>query len=862
MIQDRWSALSAEAKVRWHGTALCGPLYLLHYVMHSTWYIEDAAISFSFARHAAMGEGLVAYIGGERVEGFSNPSWTLLLAAIDFVGINPFIAAKLLGALFGLMCLPLALLWAERVMGRNAGLWPVLAPLVLATSPQFVVWNASGLENSIFNLFLALGALLLLGEVDEDRPFAWSGLAWFGLAITRPEAPLYVVVAAALAWAAIALVRGPRATFFWAARFALSFLGPFLVWHAWRYIYFAWEFPNTYYAKLNDEKFQPFGWAHRGWQYLRNFALVSTYGFLAPLFLLGQTGLDGWRGRLGRIVVVVTLLLLLPGLGWPFLLAEHVGWDLGWSEPLWSVSSRIGWLVAVCFLVVVIGLERPGSVARTLAWAMTIVTIFFALFSGGDWMEGYRWLAMASVPMAILLADAIQLVALRWGRWWVCLPLIATVLIANVVNATRLVSFPDTSMYSVYRRVKYVHHLMERLDLDHATIMDVDMGANMWWGNNHIVDMAGLVDVPMGHHEWEKPFVKEYVYRQRQPEFAHVHSHWENKTGLSRHAEWRRYIEVPGYPVSTRSRHVGNLVRRDLFVRPNWEGTARNVTFGKNAELVGWDLVVPRVAPGGGLELDVGLRRGQSRALNFRVWVFLAGQDRVVMSEIPPGYDWYLPRRWKRAEVVTNNVSVTLPDDLPPGEYDLGFVFVLSGDDGILSAADIPPGATVDEPVVARGEVRWKGVVAMVSPDEVLEDAMAHRSDVVSLANEGRCDEAVTAWRAARSPFARDDQWVQASLAQVASPVARCYANRAVERDDPELIVLAKRWDFEDQQVLQLARQLADKRQRAGEMALDAGDIEVAFWDWSAALRADPSRSWLRRRTEELRNERLFAKDK
>ncbi|MBT3224376.1 MAG: hypothetical protein HN348_35360, partial [Proteobacteria bacterium] len=377
----------------------------------------------------------------------------------------------------------------------------------------------------------------------------------------------------------------------------------------WRYIYFAWEFPNTYYAKLNDEKFQPFGWNRRGWHYLRNFALVSTYGFLLPLFLLGQTGLDGWRGRLGRTIAVVTVLFLLPGLGWPFLLVERAGWEVGFSEPTWSVASRIGWLVAMCFFVVVIGLERSGSVPRILAWVLTLVTIFFAVFSGGDWMDGYRWLAMASVPMAILFSDAIRMIASKWSRRWVWLPLLATVLIANVVNATRLVSYPETSMYSVYRRVAYVHHLMDRLDIDYGTVMDVDMGANMWWGKSHIVDMAGLVDVSMGHHEWEKPFIKEYVYGQRQPEFAHVHSHWERKTGLSRHVEWKRYIEVPGYPVSRGSRHVGNLVRRDLFVRSSWEGTPRNVAFGQNSELVGWDVVVAEVAPGGLLELDVGFRR-------------------------------------------------------------------------------------------------------------------------------------------------------------------------------------------------------------------------------------------------------------
>ena len=49
------------------------------------WEVEDAAITFAYARSFAEGDGLVPQPGAERVEGYSNPTWLLLFAA-KFVG--------------------------------------------------------------------------------------------------------------------------------------------------------------------------------------------------------------------------------------------------------------------------------------------------------------------------------------------------------------------------------------------------------------------------------------------------------------------------------------------------------------------------------------------------------------------------------------------------------------------------------------------------------------------------------------------------------------------------------------------------------------------------------------------------------
>ena len=48
---------------------------------------DDGMISMRYARHLAHGSGLVWNPGGQRVEGFTNPLWTLYMAAIHLLPV-------------------------------------------------------------------------------------------------------------------------------------------------------------------------------------------------------------------------------------------------------------------------------------------------------------------------------------------------------------------------------------------------------------------------------------------------------------------------------------------------------------------------------------------------------------------------------------------------------------------------------------------------------------------------------------------------------------------------------------------------------------------------------------------------------
>ena len=428
--------------------------------------------------------------------------------------------------------------------------------------------------------------------------------------------------------------------------------------------------------------------------------------------------------------------------------------------------------------------------------------------------------------------------------------------VMTLVLTTGFVIRPETSPYDVGRRVAYIRGVQERLDLDHVTLMDVDMGAHMWGSDWHIVDMAGLIDVPVAHRSYELPFVRHYVYDQQQPTFAHVHASWARRTHMRQHDGWKQYVRLPDYPTSRWSTHGGNHVRKSAFVVDGWDGPDdRRTTFQGNLALEGWQLVTPTPVAGHRLALDVGWAR-TGMPVRFRPVVFLSRGGEVVWSqELPPGYDWYVPARWDTDEVVLGRHGFDLPPAVAPGTYDLGFVLMGHRTEATVRiVTGLPDGATNRDPVFARGEVRWAGAVTVLPADRaepVADDLLAQ------VVEDGDCAVSEARWRSARQTLGRDHPWTLAHATEAHGRLARCWTR--VARDGPvdralDPMERALRWDHRDPSVVAAALQLADAWEARATGADDAADF--AWLD--GAARMDPTRTWTRRRAEAARERMLY----
>jgi arabinofuranosyltransferase len=207
--------------------------------------VDDAYISYRYAHNAASGSGLV-YNAGERVEGYSNFLWTVLLAAGAKLGVAPEVSAPHLGR----VCLALTLLVVWRLAHRFPDLarpgWRGAALALVLTSPALAYWSGAGLETPLFVLLWA-ASRDRLAAAWERKSAATVGVAAVVLcllALCRPDGILGVVTALAV-WR-LGAPRDERRRWRAAMVVVAVVLGAYA---GWKLAYYGALLPTTFYAK-------------------------------------------------------------------------------------------------------------------------------------------------------------------------------------------------------------------------------------------------------------------------------------------------------------------------------------------------------------------------------------------------------------------------------------------------------------------------------------------------------------------------------------------------------------------------------------------------------------------------------------
>ena len=170
---------------------------IVHAGLLSGWIVDDAGITFAYARNLAAGHGLVSQPGQPAVEGFSNPLWTIVVALLYAIGVFDLtIAPKVLG--IALAAGVLVMVWQDlryRVQSIGAATLPLV--LIASCSP-FVIWTTSGLENALLAFLVILSARLSLEDLGADgsRPSrdVIAGVVAALAALTRPDALVYAAM--------------------------------------------------------------------------------------------------------------------------------------------------------------------------------------------------------------------------------------------------------------------------------------------------------------------------------------------------------------------------------------------------------------------------------------------------------------------------------------------------------------------------------------------------------------------------------------------------------------------------------------------------------------------------------------------
>lgn len=796
------------------GLLTLAALACVHLAALGAWVVDDAAIAWAFSRNWAEGHGLVPYVGGERVEGYSDFLWMALIALGERAGVDAWAGAKGLAAALTVGTVPLVYRLAAAATPRAPVVAGLAAAAVFAADTQVAIFGASGLENPLFTFLLALG-LWRAAEETRLQSTPWSALAFLGIALTRPEGVAYAAVAGfAALLGAPRDRRGAARIATWLALFWVPFLG----YHAVRWWYFAWPFPMTFYAKVKEERFGMTDARSQGWGYVVGYVLELGRGPMLPLLALGRTGLDR-RG--------------LPWLG-----AALLAGAIGAFVPLPPGAFALLWLAVLLGLWVPgLGAAGPAGIAAS-CWAMGTTSALFALYAQGDWMGAYRWLSFAAAPFAVLLGSglghlsaALDARAKHLGAALAALALVPIAAV-NVRHTRTFAENPDFSPFSVRNRLVDATAQWRRFHVDdRPRLLTIDMGGFMWFSDWELNDLVGLVDVTFaqqGHRRrllWE-----DWVARVRRPHLVFV---------SDQEAQWvrkRRGLDADYL-------HVGpqEEIRRDLLFADAWTGPGPAVDLG--------EVVVHGLsAPGGPVSDAIYVELGLSTPTRdpFAVQLVLGDADgaRRATWQVPLAAGLVPPERWRPEDVSIGRYHFALPPDLPRGLWRLGARVWTDG--AVARPAALPAGVTQDE----AGVLWWGTTVEVTTRDEA--DA---RAAAAVAALPADCAEAERAWFLARRTHADPRPFDAAHGAGARATLASCWAAAAATDPDPvDRLERARELDPAAPGVAAALTARADALQGACDAHHAAAAWAACAAACDDALRLDPTRSWTRKTAERCRD--------
>lgn len=267
---------------------------------------DDAFISYRYAANFADGHGLVWNIG-ERVEGYTNFLWTLIVSIPFFLRTDPVGFSHLVG----LVCFILTLAVTYRISLSFSGsrYRALLAVVLLGTNFSFSAYATGGMETQLQTLLFTCAAWLGLSFLDERpwRPLAalFLSLVLSAALLTRLDSAIpAAVLATAVLFAAIRRKNLKRD----ASSLLMLFLPMILIvggWLIWKMGYYGGVIPNTFYAKVSSSTSYT-----RGLFYLYAFLVVYL---LAPFIFIAFSHTAGMmkKYRLGMTAVLAILVLWL-----------------------------------------------------------------------------------------------------------------------------------------------------------------------------------------------------------------------------------------------------------------------------------------------------------------------------------------------------------------------------------------------------------------------------------------------------------------------------------------------------------------------------------------------------------------------
>ena len=486
----------------------------VHSAFYGHWIVDDAGLTFAFVRSLSIGAGPVLQVGGVPVEGFSSPTWLLVLVVGRWLGLfdhgawagitDMVVFPKLAAIVCCFATFSAMYAVAAKVSARPVWV-TVVAGSFTAFVPSFVIWTISGLENGLFAcVVVTLGAALACAAVSTTMTSTRTAVMAGGLAAlatcTRPDGIVY-----AAAFPLAALLTADRNTMRRTSIACLISLSVFVVpvgaYLAWRVATFHDYLPNTARAK-------------------------------------GQ-GLPD-----------------LNAVDRPVMLIVYVGW----LAALFGAAT------------VSLALARGGTTATALKVLLVPLSLAVASYAvlQPDWMEQHRFATpvwpLAALTVALAATQALNGLSTR-GRWAACTvtAVVAALTLNGFFSAAR--SFqkaPTAGLCDIALNTGFIFNgYADILGVRDGSLLAVDGGGTSLTTRLRFVDLSGLANRRIAG-QWQRhdmAGLRSFIFDEVKPTFIKVFSGWAERVQLDLPSD--RRLQHDYVALLTGASGGGQWVRRD-----------------------------------------------------------------------------------------------------------------------------------------------------------------------------------------------------------------------------------------------------------------------------------------------------------
>ena len=350
---------------------------------------DDAFITFRYVENFIHGNGLVFNIG-EKVEGYTNFLWLLLLSLFALLGMNIIDISQYLSVGFGVMTLIMTFKISVLIRlkdeaktskksktpavsgGNSAKLLDLIPVILTAFVGAFQYWSISGMETSMFVALSFLGIYYYLRDMDKPGVVFTYPVALFLASLTRPEG-MYVFGIIILHKIIMAFRKDKGG----AIKSLLSkdnlltysvYVLPMILFMLFRLAYYGYPFPNTFYAKTGFSAV----YLETGWGYFWDFTsgyLLWGIAFISPLVLFKRKEIFSQTLLIFMMYFLYTIYII------------SIGGDV---LPLYRFFFFVGPLVFILFgkvLTLVYFYIKQNMTGGKPAGAVAVVLIAVCLYS-------------------------------------------------------------------------------------------------------------------------------------------------------------------------------------------------------------------------------------------------------------------------------------------------------------------------------------------------------------------------------------------------------------------------------------------------------------------------------------------------